>query len=77
VERKMNDFDCGKISKGNFSFEKTNVEGFYMPGPSFCVYLDGESAGEVENTISHEWLHHAIQENRSYLNTTYRRHFCK
>jgi len=52
-----------------------NVTGVYFPNPTFIVSLNRNSEN-VLNTISHEYVHHLIIQNKTCGNETCWEHFC-
>jgi len=52
-----------------------NVTGVYFPSPTFIVSLNRNSEN-VLNTISHEYVHHLIIQNKTCGNETCWEHFC-
>ena len=57
----------------NMNFKDYNitrgVNGLYVPGDYYCVWVKGRSAEDVNSTVIHELTHHNI-----FLD---RKHFCK
>ena len=60
---------------GQFDTKITNLTGVYLPSASFVVSLDRNSE-DILNTISHEYIHHLIIQNKTCGNETCWEHFC-
>lgn len=64
-----------KAVLGQFDTKITNLTGVYLPSASFVVSLD-QNSENILNTISHEYIHHLIIQNKMCGNETCWEHFC-
>lgn len=59
--------------------ERTNnsINGIYFPNSAFCIDMSRTNRDGLFNTISHEYVHELIMENRSCGDEGCYEHFCK